>query len=190
MDITQEMWTTFNCNPDLFKYVITGSESWKYGYDIETKAQSSQWKCPQQPGPGKSSRQIRSNVKVLLTVFFDCNGVVHHEFFPQSSMVNKEYYLKVISRLCKAIRQNHTELWKTQSWIFHHDNAPAHTSMLVLEFLAKNKTVIMPPPPYSPDLSPAHFFLFPKLKTPMKGKYFATIEEIKEESKQKLLAIP
>ena len=33
-------------------------------------------------------------------------------------------------------------------------------------------------------------FLFPKLKTPMKGKCFATIEKIKEKSKLDLLAIP
>ena len=32
----------------------------------------------------------------------------------------------------------------------------------------------------------ANFFLFPKLKTPMKGKYFATIEWVKEKSKQEL----
>ena len=47
----------------------------------------------------------------------------------------------------------------------------------------------MPQQPYSPDLTPADFFLFPKLKTPMRGKRFATIEEIKEKSKQVLLAI-
>ena len=40
----------------------------------------------------------------------------------------------------------------------------------------------MPQPPYSPDLVPAGFPLFPKLKTPMKGKRFAMIEEIKEKS--------
>ena len=56
------------------------------------------------------------------------------------------------------------------------------------EFLVKNKIVTMPQPPYSPDVAPADFYLFPKLKTPMKGKHFATIEEIKEKSKQKLLA--
>ena len=38
MDISQEMLTTFNDNPDLLKKVITGGESWVYGYDIETKA--------------------------------------------------------------------------------------------------------------------------------------------------------
>ena len=76
-----------------------------------------------------------------------------------------------------------------QSWILHHDNAPAHTWMLVRGFLAKNKTVIHQPP-YSSDLASVDFFLFAKLKTPMKRKRFATIEKIKKKSKQKLLAIP
>jgi len=58
------------------------------------------------------------------------------------------------------------------------------------DFLAKNKTVIMPQSPYSPDLAPCDFFLFPKLKIPMKGKRFATIDEIKSESKNELMTIP
>ena len=40
MNIAQEMLTTFNDDPDLLEKVITGDESWLYGYDIETKAQS------------------------------------------------------------------------------------------------------------------------------------------------------
>ena len=68
--------------------------------------------------------------------------------------------------------------------ILHHDNVPAHTLMLVREFLAKNKTVIKPQLPYSPDLAPASIFFLSKLKTPMKGKSFARIEEIKEKSNQ------
>ena len=50
--------------------------------------------------------------------------------------------------------------------------------MHVREFLAKSKTIIRPQLPYSPDLAPADFFLFPKLRKPMKGKRFPTIEEI------------
>ena len=41
MDIAQEMLRTFNDYPDLPKKVITNDESWVYGYDIETKTQSS-----------------------------------------------------------------------------------------------------------------------------------------------------
>ena len=70
--------------------------------------------------------------------------------------------------------------------LLHHDNAPAHTSLLVRKFLAKNNTLMMPQPPYSLDLAPCDFFLFPKLKRPMKGRRYATIEEIKASSKEEL----
>ena len=68
MDIAQEILTTFNDDPDLLKKVITDDESRLYGYNIETKAQSLQWKRREEPRP-KKSRQVRLNVKVLFTVF-------------------------------------------------------------------------------------------------------------------------
>ena len=77
----------FNDDPNLLRKVITGEESWVYGYDIETKILYSQWKHPEEPRP---KSHVRWNVKVLLTVFFDCNGVVHHEFLPQGRTVNKD----------------------------------------------------------------------------------------------------
>ena len=49
---------TFNDYPDLLKKVITGDESRVYGYDIETKAQSFQWKRPEEPR-SKKARQVR-----------------------------------------------------------------------------------------------------------------------------------
>ena len=45
-------------------------------------------------------------------------------------------------------------------------------------------------PPYSPDLAPCDFFLFPKLKLRMKGRRLDTIEEIQEESQQVLDTVP
>ncbi|UYV69042.1 DAAM2 [Cordylochernes scorpioides] len=169
MEIANEMLDSVRDDPNLLQRVITGDEAWVYGYDVETKAQSSQWKLPHEPRP-KKARQVRSNVKVLLTVFFDCRGVVHHEFSPQGRTVNKEYYLQAMRNLREAIRQKRPDLWKNKNWLLHHDNAPAHTSLLVREFLAKNNTLMMPQQPYSPDLAPCDFFLFPKLKRPMKGR--------------------
>ena len=99
------MLTTFNDVPDLLKKVITGDKLWVYSYDIETKAQSSLWKLPEEPRP----------VKILLTVFFNCKREVDHEFFAQGRTVNKVYHLKVMCRLREAIRQKGTKLWKTQS---------------------------------------------------------------------------
>ena len=47
----------------------------------------------------------------------------------------------------------------------------------------------MPHPPYSPDLDQADLFLFPKLKTTLKGRRFQTIEEIQENAIRELRAI-
>ena len=56
-----------------------------------------------------------------------------------------------------------------QTWMLHHDNALAHASLFIRSYLAKHQTSVVPHPPYSPDLAPADFFLFPKLKTTLKG---------------------
>ncbi|UYV78223.1 HSP90AB1 [Cordylochernes scorpioides] len=188
MNIANEMLDSVRDDPNLLQRVITGDEAWVYGYDVETKAQSSQWKLPHEPRP-KKARQVRTNVKVFLTVFFDCRGVVHHEFLPQGRTVNKEYYLQVMRNLREAIRQKRPDLWKNKNWLLHHDNAPAHTLLLVRDFLAKNNTLMMPQPPYSPDLAPCDFFLFPKLKRPMKGRRYATLDEIKKASEEELKKI-
>ena len=57
---------------------------------------------------------LGSVMKVLLTVFFECNGVEHHEFLPKGRADNKEYYLEVMRQLQEAIHQKCTELWKNQ----------------------------------------------------------------------------
>jgi len=187
VEVSQESLNEVSNDPELLKHIMTGDEMWVYGYDIETKTQSSQWKHPESPRPKKA--QVRSNVKVLLTVFFDFNRVVHHEFLPRGQTVNKEYYLEVQRRLREATRRKRPDLWRNNSWQLHHDNAPAHTSLLVREFLAKNNTVMMPQPPYSPDLAPCDFFFFPKIKRTLKGRRFASIDEIKSASLKELKTI-
>jgi transposase len=73
-----------------------------------------------------------------------------------------------------------------QSWVLHHDNAPAH---FVCTFLAKNEMTVVPQPPYSPDLAPADFFLFPKLKSTLKGCHFYTFDKM-QKNLTELFAIP
>ncbi|UYV71883.1 hypothetical protein LAZ67_9000872 [Cordylochernes scorpioides] len=146
MNIANEMLDLVRDDPNLLQRVITGDEAWVYGYDVEPKLNHLNGSCR--------------------------TGVVHHEFLPQGRTVNKEYYLQVMRNLREAIRQKRPDLWKNKNWLLHHDNAPAHTSLLVRDFLAKTNTLMMPQPPYSPDLVPCDFFLFPKLKRPMKGRRY------------------
>jgi hypothetical protein len=57
-----------------------------------------------------------------------------------------------------------------------YDNAPAHTSLKTTEFVTNNIMVIIPLPPYSPDVAPCDFVWFPKLKMKLKGRRFQTSE--------------
>ena len=67
--------------------------------------------------------------------------------------------------------------FQSSEWFLLHDNAPSHNAAIVKKFLA-NRNVAVHHPPYSPDLAPADYFLFPKLKISLKGRHFQTVEEI------------
>ena len=67
-------------------------------------------------------------------------------------------------------------LFKSGQRHFHQDNAPVHNSILVTDYLTKIGINTVPQPPYSPDLAPCDFYLFPKLR----GCCYKTIEEMKE----------
>ena len=56
-------------------------------------------------------------------------------------------------------------------------------------FLVKHQTIQVTQPPYSPDLAPCDFWLFPKLKSPLKEKRFQTISEIQGNMMGQLIAI-
>ena len=69
VEISQELLASANGNEN-FKNIITGDETWVYGYDVDTKVQSSQWLGKGSPRPRKA-RMSRSKIKVMLVVFSD-----------------------------------------------------------------------------------------------------------------------
>ena len=77
----------------------------------------------------------------------------------------------------------------TGDWQLHHDNVPAHASRLVQSFLVKHQITQVTQPHYSPDLVPCDSWLFPKLKSPLKGKRFQTINDIQENTTGQLVVI-
>jgi len=81
--------------------------------------------------------------------------------------------------LHESVPRKRPEKWRDGDWILHHDNAPAHTSHPVQQFLAKHGTAQLQQPLDSPDLAPCDFFLFPRLKKVLKGHRFEETEDIK-----------
>ena len=81
------------------------------------------------------------------------------------------------------------QVWATGDWQLHRDSAPTHASCIVQRFLATYQVTQVTEPPYSPDLVPYDFWLFPKPKPPLKGKRFQTINEIKENTTGQLMVV-
>ncbi|UYV70639.1 hypothetical protein LAZ67_8000131 [Cordylochernes scorpioides] len=102
------------------------------------------------------------------------------------SLTGLSVYLGIMRCLREAVRLKRPERWQNNDWILHVGNARPHTAHVVLQFLAKHSTIQIPHPPYSPDLAPNDFFLYPKLKINLKGRKFDNVDMIQAESKATL----
>ena len=81
-----------------------------------------------------------------------------------------------VERLKTRVARVRPEIANT--WVLHYDNALSHASLLVREFLAKQTVVTLPQPPYSPDLASPISFLFPRLKSSLKGHHFGAVKNV------------
>lgn len=66
--------------------------------------------------------------------------------------------------------------WRLTSY---HDNIPTHASILKQQYLTKHKVVQLRQILYSPDTAPCDFWLFPRLKTLLKGYRSTTKKQLK-----------
>jgi len=113
----------------------------------------------------------------MLMVFFDCHGIVHHEFAPEGKTVNAAFYVEGLKRLRDRVHHVRPELWEERRWILHQDNAPAHSALIVHEFLARNSITVLEHPPYSPNLAPCDFFLVPQMQIGAAGAAFGGCDD-------------
>ena len=122
--------------------------------------------------------------------FYDSKGNIHHEFVPDGQTVTGSFYLSVLGHMWKRIRRVRPEYSAPASWFLLHDNAPVYRAVAVQEFLARKQVCVLHHPPYSPDLFPCDYFLFPKLKLPLKGRLFEDVQDIQAAITLSLQAIP
>ena len=112
--------------------------------------------------------------------FFDSTDMIYMHWVPTGQAVNKEYYVEVLRVFRSRFCRKSSALFKLGQWHFQQDNASVFNSILVTDYLTKRVIKTVPHPPYSPDLVPCDFCLFPKLKEKLRGCRYETIEEMKE----------
>ena len=126
----------------------------------------------------------------MLTCFFDSRGIVHHEYAPEDQTINMEYYQQVLCHLQEAVQRKQPDMWAAKNFQLHYDNARAHSAHVIHAFLAKNSMLLVRQAPYSPDLAQCDFWLFPMLKTILKGRQFQAREDIMKKSTKELGSTP
>ena len=127
-----------------------------------------------------SLRQSKSTHKLLMVPFVDKTVMIYIHLATTGQTVNKEYYVELLREFRRRFRWKRPALFKSAQLHFQHDNAPVHNSILVVDYLNKLGIKTVPQPPYSSDLAPCDFCLFPKLKENLRGCRYETIEEMKE----------
>ncbi len=111
-----------------------------------------------------------SAVKVMLVVFFDGEGVIHHEFVPNGLGISGPVYRDILDRFRLSLRRKRNGYWLDRnSWALLHDGAPTHKLRVVQAFLQQHHIQCVPHPGYSPDLSPADYWFFARVKSVLKG---------------------
>ena len=66
-----------------------------------------------------------------------------------------------------------------QESTFYVTTPPLISIRLLSLFLASEKVKVLNHPPYSPDLSPCNFFLFPRLQKMLSGNLFVCVEVLR-----------
>lgn len=145
--------------------------------NTETKQQSMQWGHTASPNKPKKVRQTLSTRKLMATVFWDAKGILLVDFMERGTTITSAVYCETLNRLRRAI-QNKRRGLLTRGVVFVHDNARPHTARRTNELLAKFKWDVFDHPPYSPDLAPSDFHLFPNMKRWLASQRFANDEEL------------
>lgn len=152
--------------------IVTGDESWFSLYEPETKAQSMQWKRPDEAVPLKA-KTVPSMKKRMGTIFWDRRGVLLVEWLPEKHTVTGSSYVATLHNLRQAIKEKRRGKM-TRGIRLLHDNASAHTCHKAQDEIRKLGWTQLPHPAYSPDLAPSDFWLLPALKNSLRGRHWSS----------------
>lgn len=178
---SQQCLDMFNHNPkDFLHRIITIDETWIHHYTPESKEATKEWVARHEIPP-KRPRTQQSAGKVLASVFWDSSGILFIDYLEKGKTINSDYYCELLDRLKDEYTKKRSYLSKKKP-IFLQDNAPAHKSVKTMAKLHELRFELLPHPPYSPDLAPSDYYLFPNLKRWLRGQRFSTNEEVEWET--------
>ena len=159
------------CDPRRLEEIVTGDETLIYYFQPDSKAKNTVWVSSEGDRP-VIARRCKTSNRMLYAIFFDSKGPVLQIPVPKGSSVTEKFYRESVLTQLVVFYQKHRPRTGVHGIKLLHDNAPAHKSATVQEYLKESGLDVLDHPPYSHDLSPCDFWLFPRLKEMLAGHRF------------------
>lgn len=174
VQVCQQLLQAYHSDPGFLDRIVTGDESWFHYSEPESKMQSSVWKTCDEPTPVKAMTAPSAG-KQMATVFWDKEGILLIEWLPRGATINSNYYIQVLQKLREAIKTGRRGKL-TRGVLLQQDNARPHTSQATMAAISDLGFEVLPHPPYSPDLAPSDFWLFGRMKEPLRGHRYSNVQ--------------
>uniref|UniRef100_A0A0N5BQU5 Histone-lysine N-methyltransferase SETMAR n=1 Tax=Strongyloides papillosus TaxID=174720 RepID=A0A0N5BQU5_STREA len=130
----------------------------------------------------RTSRNSRTQIKkLLLTICWNCDGIINYKFLNPGETMTSDRYCKEIEEMNQKLSVLKPALVNRRGPILLHDNAKPHVSRITVQKLIKLGYETLPHPPYSPDLSPTDYHLFKELELHLRQKKFSKSDDLKND---------
>jgi histone-lysine N-methyltransferase SETMAR len=116
--------------------------------------------------------------KLMLTCFWDSQGVIYWELLQQSETINAVKFCEHLDKLHEALKTKRPKIVNRGNVLLHYDNAKPHVAALTKQKIIDLGWEVLQHPPYSPDLAPSDFYLFRSLQNALDRKKFNHRNEI------------
>ena len=190
VDSCKEMLKLFEPNgPKRLSDIVTGDESWFNYCTTPRKSDNCVWVSEDEPRPHVLWPDFRSR-KRMFTIFFNSRGPVCVDVLPEKMTITGQYYTNIVlPKMVKEMTEQRPATG-TARVLLLHDNASSHKTKMVSAYLDQEKIKQLPHPPYSPDLAPCDFWLFPKIKKQLAGKPFGRVQDLAKAIHSEMRSIP
>ena len=117
--------------------------------------------------PAPKNSECKNSLEILASTFWDQDVLLLSNYLPKGQTINPEYYSSLLVQLKDILKE------KCRGKVTKgHDNAPPHRALTTQKKLAYLGFQCLDHRPYSPDLAPSDYCLFPELKKQLKGAIF------------------
>ena len=174
LTVCSSLLTRHNQEPFLDR-IVTGDEKWVLYINLQRKPQ---WIDKDQK-PKLTPKLSIHPKKVMLCVWWNSSGIIHHELLPTNTTITATLYRDQLGRVVTKLVIQRPSLVNRKRVNLLHDNARPHVAKMAHEKIVQLGWEVLPHPPYPPDLAPSDHYLFQSLQQQLWTKNFENYDELK-----------